>query len=85
MLEPIAAIITTANIVIPARIFRIATTVTPVGRDTGVTVAAAFACCAAASVTEVAVPQLGQNFEFGSIFAPQWVQYDPISANLYPQ
>jgi hypothetical protein len=53
---------------------RIAITVTPLGRDTGVTVVAAFACCAVTSVTEVALPQLAQNFEFGSIFAPQQVQ-----------
>ena len=38
-----------------------------------------------AYVAEVAFPQPVQNFEFGSTLAPQCVQYDPISANLYPQ
>jgi hypothetical protein len=32
---------------------------------------------AGAAAKEVALPQLGQNFELGSIFAPQWVECDP--------
>jgi hypothetical protein len=31
----------------------------------------------------VALPQPEQNLEVESIFAPQWVQYDPISSILY--
>ena len=59
--------------------------VTPVGRNFGVVVCEVLAAVKAWAIAKgVALPQLAQNFEFGSIFVPQCVQYDPVSANLYP-
>ena len=52
---------------------RIATIVTPVGRDVG------GAATAWVVAKEVAFPQLGQNFVEGSILAPQWLQKDSTS------
>jgi len=71
---PAVAAIAINSKTIPPRIFRIAMIVTPVGRESGETIAGDVLSSVVAPVIDAGLPQLVQNLTWGSIFAPQWVQ-----------